>query len=69
MTDNVYKTIELYGSSKVGIEQAIQNALSKASGTIREMRWFEMVEVRGQIADGAVAVWQVGVKIGFTLDG
>lgn len=68
MTNHVYKTIELVGSSKVGIEEAIQNAMSKAAQSVHNMRWFEMTEVRGHIADGTVDHWQVGVKIGFTLD-
>lgn len=68
MTDHVYKTIELVGTSKVGIEQAVQNAMSKASASVRNTRWFEVTQVRGQIVDGTVEYWQVGVKIGFTLD-
>ena len=68
MTDHVYKSIELVGTSKVGIEQAVQNAMSKASASIRNMRWFEVIQVRGQIVDGTVEYWQVSVKIGFTLD-
>lgn len=67
MTDHVYKKIELTGSSTVGIQDAIENAISKASQTIRDMRWFEVVETRGQIADGKVAHWQVTIKVGFAL--
>lgn len=68
MADHVYKKIELTGSSPDSIEQAVQNAIAKAHESIRNMRWFEVVETRGQIVDGAVAHWQVTVKIGFTLD-
>jgi dodecin len=67
MTDHVYKKIELTGSSTVGMQEAIANAISKASPTIRDMRWFEVVETRGHIADGKVAHWQVTIKVGFAV--
>lgn len=69
MSDHTYKKIELVGSSSKGIEQAVNNAVEKASKSVRNMRWFEVAEVRGQIEDDKVANWQVTVKIGFTLDG
>lgn len=68
MADHVYKKIELTGSSTKSIDDAIQNAISRAAETIRNLRWFEVVETRGYIEDGQVAHWQVTVKIGFTLD-
>ena len=68
MPDHVYKKIELTGSSQLGIEDAIQNAIRKAGETLRNLRWFEVVDTRGYIEDGEVAYWQVTVKIGFTLD-
>jgi dodecin len=68
MADHVYKTIELVGSSTASVEQAVQTAIRKASETVRNLRWFEVVETRGQIVDGQVAHWQVTVKIGFTLE-
>ena len=68
MSDHIYKKIELVGSSETGIEDAVNNAVSRASKTIRNMRWFEVAEVRGQINENKVAHWQVTVKIGFTLD-
>lgn len=68
MSDHVYKKLELTGSSTKGIEDAVDNALARASKTIRNMRWFEVIETRGHIEDGAVAHWQVTVKVGFTLD-
>lgn len=68
MTDHVYKSIELTGSSSVNIEDAIKNAVSRAAKTVHNMRWFEMVGVRGHIENGAVAHWQVMLKIGFALD-
>jgi flavin-binding protein dodecin len=68
MSDHVYKKIELVGSSPASIEEAVANALSRAQKTIRNMRWFEVVETRGHIEDGKVNHWQVTVKVGFTLD-
>lgn len=68
MSDHVYKKIELTGSSETSIEDAVSNAVARAAKTVRNMRWFEVVETRGYIEDGAVAYWQVTVKIGFTID-
>lgn len=67
MTDHIYKKIELTGSSTVSMQEAIENAISKASKTLHDMRWFEVVETRGNIQDGKVAHWQVTIKIGFAL--
>jgi flavin-binding protein dodecin len=68
MNDHIYKKIELVGSSPESIEGAVNNAVDRAAKTIRNMRWFEVAEVRGQIENNKVAHWQVTVKIGFTLD-
>ncbi|MDA0766111.1 MAG: dodecin family protein [Verrucomicrobia bacterium] len=68
MSDHIYKKIELVGSSKEGIEGAVQNAVAKAAESVRNMRWLEVGEIRGHIEDQKVAHWQVTVKIGFTLD-
>ena len=68
MGDNVYKKIELTGSSTTSIEEAVQNAVAKAAKTVRQMRWFEVVETRGTIKDDQVDQWQVTIKIGFTLE-
>ena len=68
MSDHIYKKIELIGSSPDSIEAAVKNAIAKAASSIRNMRWFEVVETRGHIEDGKVAHWQVTVKVGFTLD-
>ena len=68
MSDHVYKTIELTGSSPKGVEEAVRNAVERASKTIRLMRWFEVTDTRGQIEDNKIAHWQVTVKIGFTLE-
>jgi flavin-binding protein dodecin len=68
VSEHVYKKIELTGSSKTSIEDAVQNALAKASETVRNMRWFEVVETRGYIEENSLAYWQVTVKVGFTLE-
>ena len=68
MTDHVYKTIELVGSSTTSMEDAVHTAIAKAATTVRNLRWFEVVETRGHIVDGRVGHWQVTVKIGFTLE-
>jgi dodecin len=68
MSDHIYKKIELVGSSASGSDEAVRNAVAKAAQSIRNMRWFEVVETRGHIEDGKLAHWQVTLKIGFTLD-
>lgn len=68
MSDHVYKIVELTGSSPESVEAAVKNAVTRASKTVHNMRWFEVIETRGHIEEGAVAHWQVTVKIGFTLD-
>ncbi len=68
MADHVYKYLELVGSSKTSIEEAIQNAVNKAAQTVRNMRWFVVTEQRGYIEDNAVAYYQVTIKVGFTLE-
>lgn len=68
MSDHIYKKIELTGSSSVGLQQAIENAVEKASKTIQNMRWFEVVETRGHIDNGKVVHWQVTIKVGFALN-
>ena len=68
MSDHVYKKIEITGSSAVGIEDAVKKAIAKAAETMHNLRWFEVVETRGQIEDGAVAYWQVTLKVGFKID-
>lgn len=69
MTNHVYKTIELTGSSGESIEKAVETALARASKTIRNMRWFEIISTRGHIENGKVDHYQVTMKIGFTLEG
>ena len=68
MSNHVYKTIELTGSSPKGFEDAIANAVAKASKTVHNLRWFQVVDTRGEIEGGKIAHWQVTMKVGFTLD-
>ncbi len=68
MANHVYKSIELTGSSPKGLEEAITNALKKASKTVHNLRWFQVIDTRGEIENGKVAHWQVTMKVGFTLD-
>lgn len=66
--DHVYKILDLVGSSETSIEDAIQNAISRASKTIREMKWFEVVQTRGHIENGTIGHYQVTLRVGFTLE-
>ena len=68
MSNHIYKKVELVGSSPVGVEDAVQNALAKASKSLRNLRWFEVAEIRGHIEDGKIGHWQVTIQVGFTLD-
>ena len=68
MSNHVYKTLELTGSSTTDIEDAVNTALAKANETVRNMQWFQVVDTRGHIRDGKVAHWQVTMKVGFTLE-
>ena len=68
MKDHVYKILDLVGSSESSIEDAIQNAISRASKTVREMKWFEVVQTRGHIENGAIGHYQVTLRVGFTLE-
>jgi dodecin len=70
MTDHVYKSVEITGSSPHGVTEAIDRAIAKASETLRHLDWFEVVSMRGQISDeGRVAHHQVTLKIGFRIEG
>ncbi|RMH96452.1 MAG: dodecin domain-containing protein [Calditrichaeota bacterium] len=68
MAEHIYKVIELVGTSHNSLEEAVQNAIARAAQTIHNMRWFEVVETRGNIEGDHVGHWQVKLKIGFTLD-
>lgn len=68
MSDSVYKHIQLTGTSSTSIEDAVNTALARAHKTVHNMRWFEIVETRGQIDDGKVRQWQTTIRVGFSLD-
>ncbi|MBL8484808.1 MAG: dodecin domain-containing protein [Rhodocyclaceae bacterium] len=68
MSDHVYKLLELTGSSKTSIEDAVSIAIAKASESVRNIHWFQIVETRGHVEDGKVAHWQVVLKVGFRLE-
>ena len=68
MSHHVYKMIELTGSSPTSFDDAVQTALAKASKTVRNMHWFQVIETRGTVDNGAVGHWQVTLKVGFTLE-
>ena len=68
MPDHVYKKVELTGSSTSGVDDAIRRAVSRASETIHNLRWFEVTDIRGHIEQGEVAHFQVTLKVGFTVD-
>lgn len=68
MSDHVYKSVEITGSSPEGVTQAVERAVEKASQTLRNLDWFELIGVRGHIEDGKVAHYQATLKIGFRLE-
>jgi flavin-binding protein dodecin len=68
MSEHVYKVLELVGSSPKSIEDAINNAITKAGKTVREMRWFEVTNTRGHIEDNKIGHYQVTLRVGFTLE-
>ena len=68
MSDHVYKHLELTGSSTTSIEDAVNNAIVRASKTVRNIHWFQVIETRGHVVEGKVGHWQVTIKAGFTLD-
>ena len=68
MSNHVYKSIELTGSSTASVEDAVQKAIARAAKTVHNLRWFQVSEVRGMIDRGQVAHWQVTMKVGFTLE-
>ena len=68
MSDHVYKSVEITGSSAEGVTQAIERAIEKASQTLRHLDWFEVVNVRGHLEDGRIGHYQVTLKVGFRLE-
>ncbi|MGP4018540.1 dodecin [Saccharopolyspora sp. 5N708] len=69
MTDNVYRVTEVVGSSKTGVDDAIRKAVNRASQTLRNIDWFEVINVRGHVENNELAHYQVTLKIGFRLEG
>ena len=68
MSDRTYRVTEIVGTSPEGIETAVRNALHRAGQTLRHLDWFEVTQIRGQILDGEIAHFQVGLKVGFRLE-
>ena len=68
MSNHTYRVTEIYGTSPDGVDQAIRNGIERASQTLRNLDWFEVTQVRGQLDEGRIAHWQVGLKLGFRLE-
>ncbi|WP_354641828.1 dodecin [Kitasatospora camelliae] len=68
MTDHIYRVTEIVGSSREGIDDAIKNAIDRAAQTLRNLDWFEVIQMRGHIVDGRIEHYQVGLKVGFRLE-
>ncbi|MGW1777570.1 dodecin [Streptomyces sp. NPDC002143] len=68
MSNHTYRVTEIVGTSPDSVDQAVRNGVARASQTLRNLDWFEVTQVRGQIEDGGIAHWQVGLKVGFRLD-
>ena len=68
MSNNIYKHLELTGTSSISIEDAVQRAIARAAKTVRNIRWMQITDTRGQIENGRVVQWQVTLKAGFTLE-
>ncbi|MFF9323226.1 dodecin [Streptomyces sp. NPDC014776] len=68
MSNHTYRVTEIVGTSPEGVDSAVRNGISRASQTLRNLDWFEVTQVRGQIEDGQIAHWQVGLKVGFRLE-
>lgn len=68
MSDHVYRVTEIVGTSPESVDVAIRNGVKRAATTLRGLEWFQVTEIRGQIVDGDVEYFQVGLKVGFKLD-
>ncbi|MER6110350.1 MULTISPECIES: dodecin [Streptomyces] len=68
MSNHTYRVTEIVGTSPDSVEQAVRNGVERASQTLRNLDWFEVTQVRGQLEEGRIAHWQVGLKVGFRLD-
>ena len=69
MSEHVYRVTEVVGSSSDSVQQAIQNGIERVARTVRNVEWFEMTTIRGRVEDGHIAAYQVGLKVGFRLEG
>ncbi|WP_101257533.1 dodecin [Streptomyces barkulensis] len=69
MSSHTYRVTEIVGTSHEGVDQAIRNGITRASETLRNLDWFEVTQVRGNISDGGIEHYQVGLKVGFRLEG
>ena len=69
MSDNVYRVTEIVGTSTEGVDAAIRTGIGRASETLRGLDWFEVTQIRGHLVDGQIAHYQVGLKLGFRLEG
>ncbi|QNP74206.1 dodecin family protein [Streptomyces roseirectus] len=68
MSNHTYRVTEIVGTSPESVDQAVRNGIARAAQTLRNLDWFEVTQVRGQIENGEVAHWQVGLKVGFRLE-
>jgi flavin-binding protein dodecin len=68
MSNHTYRVTEIVGTSPDSVDQAVRNGIDRASQTLRNLDWFEVTQVRGQIEDGQIQHWQVGLKVGFRLE-
>ena len=69
MSDPIYRVTEVVGSSPDSVQQAIRNGIDRVARTVRNVEWFETTEIRGRVEDGVITAFQVGLKVGFRLDG
>ncbi|MFF4545141.1 dodecin [Streptomyces sp. NPDC001435] len=68
MTNHTYRVTEIVGTSPEGVDKAIRNGIARAAQTVRNLDWFEVTQVRGQIENGQIEHWQVGLKVGFRIE-
>ena len=68
MADNVYRIVEIVGTSPDGVDAAVRNGVKRAGRTLRNVDWFEVTEIRGHLQEGEIADWQVGIKVGFRIE-
>lgn len=69
MSEPIYRVTEVVGTSSESVQQAIRNGIDRVARTVRNVEWFETTEIRGRVEDGQIAAFQVGLKVGFRLEG